>query len=88
MDSQKVVIPAEAGIQTILNLLKTLDSRFHWNDVKWLSAYDPTIIEIGIKGKSLSEKIESIRSHLTSGRAGGLKILAPRRGSKTKTQTL
>jgi hypothetical protein len=37
MDSQKVIIPAEAGIQTILNLLKTLDSRFHGNDVKWLS---------------------------------------------------
>jgi hypothetical protein len=32
---QKVVIPAQAGIQTISNPLKTLDSRFHGNDRKW-----------------------------------------------------
>jgi hypothetical protein len=38
MASQKVVIPAEAGIQTILNLLKTLDSLFQGNDEIGLSA--------------------------------------------------
>jgi hypothetical protein len=38
MDSQKVVIPAEAGIQTILNLLKTLDSLLQGNDENGLSA--------------------------------------------------
>jgi hypothetical protein len=32
MNSQKLVIPAQAGIQSMLNRLKTLDSRFHGND--------------------------------------------------------
>ncbi len=32
-----VVIPAEAGIQAILNLLKTLDSLFQGNDENRLS---------------------------------------------------
>jgi hypothetical protein len=32
MNSQKVVIPAQAGIQAKRNQLKTLDSRFHGND--------------------------------------------------------
>jgi hypothetical protein len=32
MNSQKVVIPAQAGIQGICKVLKGLDSRFHGND--------------------------------------------------------
>jgi hypothetical protein len=32
MDSQKIVIPVQAGIQTLHNQLKTLGSRFHGND--------------------------------------------------------
>jgi hypothetical protein len=32
MDLQKVVIPAQAGVQVNTNLLTTLDSRFHGND--------------------------------------------------------
>jgi hypothetical protein len=38
MDSQKVVIPAEAGIQTTINIFKTLDSFFQGNDGIWLPA--------------------------------------------------
>jgi hypothetical protein len=38
MDSQKVVIPAQAGIQSMRNQLKTLDSRFHGNDENGLPA--------------------------------------------------
>jgi hypothetical protein len=38
MDSQKDVIPAEAGIQAVFNSLKTLDSLFQGNDGIWLSA--------------------------------------------------
>jgi hypothetical protein len=34
MISQKVVIPAQAGIQGIGKVLKGLDSRFHGNDRK------------------------------------------------------
>jgi hypothetical protein len=34
MVSQKVVIPAQAGIQRICTALKRLDSRFHGNDGK------------------------------------------------------
>jgi len=33
MLSQKLVIPANAGIQGLEKLLKFLDSRFHGNDV-------------------------------------------------------
>jgi hypothetical protein len=49
MDSQKVVIPAQAGIQTMRNQLKTLDSRFHGNDANGLST---TCYEF-IKNKTL-----------------------------------
>jgi len=34
MNSQKVVIPAQAGIQDVRKALKKLDSRFHGNDRK------------------------------------------------------
>jgi hypothetical protein len=34
MQSQKVVIPAKAGIHGLCNKLKFLDSRFHGNDEK------------------------------------------------------
>jgi len=34
MVSQKVVIPAQAGIQGICKILIRLDSRFHGNDEK------------------------------------------------------
>jgi hypothetical protein len=34
MHSQKVVILAKAGIQSVCNLLKFLDSRFRGNDEK------------------------------------------------------
>ncbi len=34
MHSQVVVIPAKAGIQSVCNLLKFLDSRFRGNDEK------------------------------------------------------
>jgi hypothetical protein len=43
MDSEKTSFLAEAGIQTIINLLKTLDSLFQGNDENVLSVifYDP-----------------------------------------------
>ena len=34
MNSKKLVIPADAGIQARLNRIKPLDSRFHGNDEK------------------------------------------------------
>jgi hypothetical protein len=36
MVSQKVVIPAQAGIQGIYKALKRLDSHFHGMTEKWL----------------------------------------------------
>jgi hypothetical protein len=44
---QKLVIPAQAGIQAVHNQLKTLDSRFPGNDENWLSRtfYESIIVE-------------------------------------------
>ena len=63
MKPLKVVIPAQAGIQAMNIQLKTLDSRFHGNDVNELST-EFCGIRFGLKGHYNSKD----RALVTEGR--------------------
>jgi len=56
MNSQKIVIPAKAGIHKACNYLKRLDSRFYGNDKKVLfQTFYEAIINLFLKIMRIEE---------------------------------